>query len=124
MNEPTTSNAESAPAVAVQRRVRHLRITKNDIHGARRNCWDRCPIARSLRRNFPGNKVQVFDEHILLNGYQFPHTDDTHEFTEAWNEGPVRSTTLEMPDFGDTLKMPNDEASHARPVAHDCKPKP
>ena len=107
-----TSNVEGTPAVAVQRRVRHLRITKKDIHGARRNCWDRCPIARSLRRNFPGNKVQVFDEHILLNGYQFQHTDDTHEFNVAWNRGPVRSTTLEIPDFGDTLKMPNDQ-THA-----------
>jgi hypothetical protein len=82
-----------------------LRITKKDIRGARRNDWDRCPIARAANRRWPGRNVQVFDDAIWMGGNRFAHTDSTSEFTLAWNEGPVRPATLELPNgFKEALR--------------------
>lgn len=81
-----------------------VRLLWKDIRGAKRNDWDECPICRALKRLYPGNTFQVFDEHILVNGTQIAHTSDTETFAWEWNEGPMRPSTLELPDFADYLK--------------------
>lgn len=81
-----------------------------DIRGGKRNDWDNCPIARAMKRVYPGNDVQVFDEHLLINGTEFAHTDDTREYSEGWNEGSMRPATLTLPDeIGDALRVQNGE---------------
>ena len=84
-----------------------------DIRGAKRNDWDNCPIARAAKRVWPGADVQVFNQHILVNGYQVSHTDDTREFSAAWNEGPVRPTTLEIPaEMVERISVQSEKLSH------------
>lgn len=80
-----------------------LRIMTKDIRGAKRNDWDHCPIARAAKRTWPGNDVQVFTQHISVNGITFSHTDSTREYSAAWDDGPVRAMTLEIPDIAHAL---------------------
>jgi hypothetical protein len=82
-----------------------LRIQSKDIRGAKRDCFDHCPIARAIRRSFPGNNVQVFDRSILVNGYDFEHTAESRDFAEAWNEGEIPyAQTIEIPNIKDRLR--------------------
>lgn len=73
-------------------------MTTKDIRGSTRDDWDNCPIARAIKRVHPGINVQVFDEYLLVNGHRLSHTDDTREYVNGWNDGPMRPATLELPD--------------------------
>lgn len=64
-----------------------LTITAEDIEKAEHDSWDNCPIARAAKRTWPGNRVEVYDQYISVNGDDFGHTEDTSRVLETWDEG-------------------------------------
>lgn len=62
-----------------------LTITPEDIENAEHDSWDNCPIARAAKRTWPGNKIEVYDTQISVNGRDFYHSPDTSRVMEVWD---------------------------------------
>lgn len=82
-----------------------LKILSRDIRGAKKDDESNCPIARAFHRQFPNNRIQVWDERIVVNGFGFAHTEDTKQFVEEFNyDMSACPQTLDFPDVTSALK--------------------
>ena len=73
-----------------------INVTQEDIEIGIKKSSSRCPIARALMRIFPGNKVRVgFEDILIYNSYglvnRYKSTKNMKRFMNSFDHGkPVK----------------------------------